>query len=271
MAKTTPYSQIAGIFIFASLAPFTNSSLTLVLQGVFIAAAVFMFRLRLGKLRPRQFIHLVPLVLFVLVLNALQGGGEIVLRSGPVMVTRQGIFRGIFLSTYILELFLMSRLLAEAHEKNTILNALQTMEGRMRRMVKLRTAGSGNRRGYVDRDRHGDRGGYLVLLYYVLMLFGNTYGELRLVFRSGAGPGGPGRPGRKNKESLRIRVLRFFRSVFYRSLREYDEGRWELPESAGPLKPVGADWLFIAGQAAVVAIPFILRKLPVLQEMPVWL
>jgi energy-coupling factor transporter transmembrane protein EcfT len=173
MARTTPYSQLANILLFVPSVLIIDHFILLGLQTAVFLCAFFQFKLRYQHIRPAQMLHLLPIILFICLLNAMKGGGEALLRVGPFLVTRQGLMRGAYLAVFILELYFMSRILTDAYEQRILLQALSTIDGKLHRGKK-----------------HGE---LMVLLYYIVRIFKNSYGELRVLFRRG--------------QSVRLRVL----------------------------------------------------------------
>lgn len=223
MARTTPYSQLANILLFVPSVLINDHFILLVLQVPVFLCAAFLFRLRYRTVRPAQLVHLLPVILFICLLNAVKGGGETLVRAGPLLITRQGMTRGVLLSVFVIELYFMSRILTDAFDQKTLLKALSAID----KMLHL-----GKERGEV-----------MVLLYHVMRIFRNSYGELRVFFR-------------REGQSLRMRVLRFFRESFFRSLREYEPAEGRPVEN---LKPVAADYVYVCIQAAAVTGSFFLH------------
>jgi energy-coupling factor transporter transmembrane protein EcfT len=227
MARTTPYSQLANILLFVPSALVINHYVILAAQAVVILCAILVFRLRMRNLRPEQVAHLLPVILFVCLINALKGGGEIVAGAGPLLVTRQGIWQGAFFSMFILELYVMSRLLTDAFEQKTLLHALGTID----RALHRRTG----------------TGEIMVLLYHVLQVFKNFYQELRMFFRHRERP-------------LRARILGLSRELFFRSLSQYEAEREATGiMAAESLRPAAADYVYVCVQAAVITCSFLAR------------
>ncbi|MFW6181334.1 MAG: hypothetical protein ACOC8N_06255 [Spirochaetota bacterium] len=227
MVRTTPYSQLANILLFVPSVLIIDHYVILGMQGVVILSAVLVFRLRVRDFRPAQVAHLLPVILFICLVNALKGGGELLAAAGPVLVTRQGVLRGAFFSVFILELYVMSRLLTDAFGQETLLHALGTIDRILRRKE-----GSGE---------------IMVLLYHVLRVFKNIYAEMRVFFR-------------QREKPLRARVLWFSRDLFFRSLAQYEVEQ----ESAGrphaeELKPATADYAYVCVQAAAITCSFLVR------------
>jgi energy-coupling factor transporter transmembrane protein EcfT len=224
----TPYSQIFSIPIFIAAVLVDRNPFILFLQAIFLVLSIPVFRLEIRGIRWRQVLHLVPILLFVIVFNAFRGGGEIILRAGPVLVMRQGMYRGIYFSAFIVELWIMSALLTRSFPEHELLGTFHAM--------------SFQRRGRRDRS---DGGGIALLLYFILRLFHSTYSELRTFFERGS-------------PTLKERTLRFISAAFRHAEMRYVELGSVEPQT---LKPRPSDYLYAGLQASTVLAALGLRIL----------
>jgi hypothetical protein len=224
--KITPFSLIFSMPIFIASVVVGKSTLTLVIQGLFLLMCTLIFNLDPGALRGKRLLSMIPLLLFVVLFNAFRGSGEILLRAGPLMLMRQGLLRGIYYAVFILELWVLSGFLT-GFEELQLISTLSTIG----RFLKVRK-GSG-------------REDMSLMLFSVLKLFHGTYVELRQFFARGSG-------------SLAARTLSFVTALFRRAEREFEESGNVNPI---PIRPRPADYLFVAIQIVVLVIPFI-PKMP---------
>lgn len=227
-ARVTPLSLIISIplFIFAVL--FKHNIYALFLQAAFLLLSMLLFALSPRELRWKRLLPLIPLLLFVFLFNAFRGGGEILLRLGPIMLMRQGVNRGLYYAAFILELWIMSGLLTSFSEQE-LLSTLYTIGRPFREKGK---------------DPGGD-GGVALMLYYVLKIFHSTYVELRQFFVRGSGP-------------LSRRTLLFVYSVF-----KHADSVYEKSDSVDPktIRLRISDYLFVVLQVIFMLTAFILHAL----------
>ncbi len=202
MVKITPYSQIVNTVLFISFALITTAFTTLIMQALFILFTSFIFKMRL-KIRLYHLIALLPVLLFIFILNSLHGGGEIIFRAGPFLFMKQGIVRGAFYTLFILELFMMSRALTGGFAPEKLFAVFYTIDRLLSRRGR-RIGGSSVK----------DKGGFMMILYHIIRLFYNTYSELRLFFTLRSQP-------------LKQRVIFFMKRVFLQSIADC-EGRDKL-------------------------------------------
>ncbi|MGQ9615173.1 MAG: hypothetical protein ACUVWJ_02095 [Spirochaetota bacterium] len=233
MAKITPYSQIINIVLFVPFALLTTALSVLIAQAIFITITSLVFKIHI-KIRFYHFIAILPVLIFILIVNSLHGGGEILLRFGPLFILKQGVLKGIFYTIFILELFFMSRVLTSGFTQEELLSSFYTID---RFLGKVRVNG----RFYPRRDN----GGFMVILYYVMKLFYNSYSELKPFFTQKAVP-------------LKQRVLFYMRRVFIRSLEEF-KGRDYVGMEA--VLPNRFDYIDISFQLVVLVSSLMLQRI----------
>jgi hypothetical protein len=210
--------------------------MTLVFQAVFIPFTALLFRIQIRCLRIKQLFYLFPVLLFVLIFNSFRGGGEIVFRAGPLIVMKQGILRGLFYATFIIELFFMSRVLTKSFNEGELISILYTTND----MFHGRKSKGGAQITQVNATP-----GFVLILYHILKIFHNTYAELRIFFKHGAG-------------SIREKALHFIRTVFMKSARDFEMyGKTNISK----LKPRGLDWLYVGLQISFLVSASIIEML----------
>jgi energy-coupling factor transporter transmembrane protein EcfT len=220
--KITPFSLIFSMPVFIAAVVLGKSTVTLVIQGVFLLISVLIFTLDPSALRWKRLLSLTPLLLFVVLFNAFRGGGEILFRAGPLMLMRQGLVRGIYYAFFILELWVMSGFLT-GFEELQLISTLYTI-------------------GWFLKGRKGSgKEDMSLMLISVLKLFHSTYVELRRFFARGSG-------------SLKRRTLVFIAALFRRAEGEFENSGNVKPV---PLRPRSSDYLFVTIQVVVHVIPFI--------------
>ena len=189
---------------------------------------VFLINIRLRDLRLTDILPLLPVLLFVFALNCLRGGGQIILRYGPIVILKQGIFRGVYYSAVIIELFLMSRLLTRGFSSEVLLGSLSSIDENIWRIF----------------GRKKKRRNPFTILFYVLGIFQITYSELRVFFS-------------RRERGLKKKVVRFFYSVFEKSLKEYETLK-QIPVVL--IKPKVSDGILIAAQILVFSCIYLIRR-----------
>jgi hypothetical protein len=221
--------------VFAVCALLFPSFLLLALQGAFILFLIAMGRtgvLLKVRLSAKELLPIVPVVGFVFVLNCFRGGGQVMLRWGPVLLIKQGMFRGLYYSGVIIELFLMSRALSRAFSSGQLLSSLSFIDAVFPKFGK-----NGASR-------------LILVLYHVLGIFSHVYAEMKIFFRG-------------KEWNLRQRTVQFFLKAFDRSLQSYEEGSGA---DFAVVRPTTADILLVSIQicaiAALVAAETVLPVLP---------
>ena len=189
---------------------------TLLMQSLFLGISVLFFSFSLRGMRWRAVLSIVPLLLFIFVFNSFRGGGEIVLRAGPVMIMRQGVERGFYYSLFVLELFFMSNFLTRSFSEDELVSVLFTMK-----MFS---------RGKRSQDSE-ERAGLALMLFYVLKIFHSAYRELRIFFK-------------KSSRSFRERALLFVHTLFMQAMRDFESH----PIEPGTMKPRFSDALILLVQ-----------------------
>jgi len=207
-----------------------RSFLLVSVQGVFIFFVFILTRTCLllrVRIHPKEIIPLIPVLLFVFTLNCFRGGGELLFRYGPILLLKQGIIRGSYYVAVIIELFLMSRLLTRAFSSELLLGSLSTLDLFLFRAFRNR------------------KGNFFLVLYYVIGIFSHVYAELKIFFRA-------------TEQNLKQKTVIFFRSVFEKSLIEFDEGnRAQMME----IRPKRGDFLLVSVQIAAFVVILIFQDL----------
>ncbi len=229
MAVTTPYSRIAGIFLFIAFALIARHFFILFFQALFIAVSIIFFDMKFGTRCIRRMAALIPLLLFIVVFNGMRGGGEVFLQRGPLIVMKQGVFRGLYFALMVMELYLLSRALTETQPER-LLSTLHTLNNIV----------TGKKRSTRRTD---ETGGLIIMLYYVMRIFYNTYSELNVIFKRGL--------------PVRTRTLLFIRTVFSSSEAEY---RRASEHELEIVRPVPGDILaFFINAALLISAVFAAR------------
>jgi hypothetical protein len=197
----------------------------LIFQAVFIPFTALLFQIKIRDLRIKQLFFLFPVLLFVIIFNSFRGGGEIVFRAGPLIVMKQGILRGLFYATLIIELFFMSRALTKSFKEGELISTLYTINAVFHRRR--------NKEG-IQITKINATPSFVLTLYHILKIFHNTYSELRIFFKGSAG-------------SIRDKTLHFIRTVFMKSARDFElHSRTNISK----MKPRGLDWLYVGLQVS---------------------
>jgi hypothetical protein len=200
---------------------------------VIIIVSFLLLRGTLRDILTRDYLRLVPILVFVFTLNAFRGGGEIIIKAGPFVLLKQGIFRGIYYSAVIIELFVMSRLMSNGFSPDLLISTFYTIDRHVFKRFLFR-----------KEKPKGDRNSFFLVLYYVLKIFQTVYSELRLFFKAGQG-------------SLKEKTVLFFNTVFSKSLDEYEQLN---KVSVYTVKPVYQDYIFMAGQAACLSTSMLIKQ-----------
>lgn len=230
----TPLSQIISIIIFVPFTLFVDNYISFFLQGILIIVTLLIFKIGGKGFSLRDFIPLIPVILFVFILNSFRGGGEIFFKIGPIMVVKQGIRRGIYYSILIMELFVMSKVLTRGYSHDLLLSTLYSIDRYLTCSFFLfKKENTDN----LERD-------FILILYYVLKIFDNTYSEIRVFLKKGKG-------------SLKERSVQFIYTVFRKSLSEYDNLESYV---FTPVKPNRWDFLFISIQISLLVAAIFIKK-----------
>jgi len=161
----------------------------------------------------------------VFILNCFRGGGQVILRYGPIILLKQGMIRGAYYSAVIIELFYMSRLLTRIFSSEVLLGALSSLDNLVFRVFK----------------RKEKR--FFIVLYHVLGIFAIIYTELKIFFRG-------------KKGGLKHKTVHFFHSVFTKSLHEFEI---QSCGSIDPVRPKKADYVLISAQLVAFCLISVLR------------
>lgn len=216
----TPVSLIINILLFALFALITQFYTTVLLQLAVIGTSFFLCRLKAKDLPLRQFLPIIPIVCFVLILNCFRGTGEVLVKVGPFLVVRQGILRGVYYTAVIIQLWLMSKILTIGFGEKELLISLSSF------------------------SRKHESSGIILVLYYVLRIFHNTYRELKGVFK-GSG------------KRIRERVIDFFMAAFEKSKSDFDRMRSFSPCQ---YRPLPFDFIYISLEVLVLLGSFLMRR-----------
>jgi hypothetical protein len=223
----TPLSQLFNTFLFACFALTTFRFSSIVFQTVFVLCSLFFFRGRLGKMKVRSVLPVLPVIVFVLAVNCFRGSGEVAARFGVFVLVRQGLTRGVYYACVIFLLFVMSRLLTKGFPQDLLFNALFTVS-RLFGRSKFARGGPGAPPSETD---------FLAVLFCVLGMFQVAYAEIRIFFRKG-------------ERSLKRKCIAYFYAVYEKSLdafKNMDAGSWS------PVVPLPFDYVHSALQVAVAA------------------
>ena len=177
------------------------------------------------SLRPKELLPILPVLLFVFILNCFRGGGEVILRYGPILFLKQGMLRGFFYSAVIIELFYMSRLLTKVFSPEVLLGTLSSLDTFVSRIFKPRNKS------------------FFVIIYHVLGIFSLIYTELKIFFRG-------------KKMGIKQKTVYFFQSVFEKSVNAFEVRN---RPRINPIRPQKADYVLISAQLVSFTLIFALR------------
>jgi len=180
---------------------------------------------------------LFPLLLFVFGLNAVRGGGEVIIHYGPLIVLRQGLARGVFFTGVIVEMFLTSKILTAGFSPEELFSALYTLDSSLSSVNYL------FKRKDARRGKNSLRKNFFLILYHVLQIFKYLYAEIPRFFRP-------------KHVSLKKRTVQFIHSVYDRSYGEYE--RIEQNQFV-TMKISSRDYLYIGSQILLYCSIFILK------------
>jgi hypothetical protein len=233
MIKITPFSQLVSIVFFIVFALLSESFTTIIVQLIFISISFALLKGKLSDIFSKDYFRLIPILMFIIVLNAFRGGGEIILKAGPFVLLKQGIFRGLYYAAVVIVLFMMSRLITNGFSPDLLISTFYTIDRHV--FYKFRF-----KREKPEPDKHS----FFIVLYYVLKIFKVVYSELKLFFKSGKG-------------SLKEKTVLFFNTVFKKSLDEYEQFN---KVSVLTIRPVFFDYLFVAGQVSCLSSAIIFKS-----------
>lgn len=187
----------------------------------------------------RDITPILPILLFVFILNCFRGGGEIVLRWGPIIILKQGIMRGVYFSAVIMEIFIMSKLLTKGFPPDSLLSTLYTIDTVICKIFRCKNSYSLN-----ENNPFHSRKNFILILFYVLRIFRIIYTELKIFFTI------------KGK-SLKGKIIQFFNTVFKQSLDKYEKMK---KVTVSPVKPVIHDYIYISVQVFLFSFLIILKN-----------
>jgi len=240
----TPISQLVNTLAFGAFALATRRFLTPGLQAVLVGFSLFFFRKRLRDLELAAFLHVLPILLFVFVMNCFRGHGEILARCGIFVLVKQGLLRGAYYCSVIVLLFVMSRLLTKGFGETRLLSLFIALSDWFYKVFP-RIEGRVRVEGEVP-------GGFLLLLFYVLRMFQTAYSEMGEFFRSRRKGG---------DTTVRRRIIAYFVRVYRKAMIELGNTRHEHERpSARSSGLVAADGLYISLQAAVIAASLVFGR-----------
>ena len=166
------------------------------------------------------------MLLFVFVLNCFRGGGQVILRYGPILLLKQGMMRGAYYSAVIIELFYMSRLLTRIFSPEVLMGSLSSLDTLISRIFKHR------------------KKRFFIVLYHVLGIFALIYTELKIFFR-------------RKERGLKQKTVQFFHGVFEKSLRDFEVRNIVCID---PIRPQKADYALISAQLVAFSLISVLRR-----------
>jgi energy-coupling factor transporter transmembrane protein EcfT len=186
-----------------------------------------------------ELIPLFPLLLFVFGLNAVRGGGEVIVHYGPLIILKQGLVRGVFFTGVIMEMFLASKVLTAGFSPEELFSALYTLDGSLSSVGNLFT------RQDTGKGKNGSRQYFFLVLYYVLQIFKYIYAEIPRFFRS-------------KHVRLKKRTVQFIHSVYNRSYGEYTRIK---QKRFVTLRISPRDYVYIGSQMILFSSVFILKMI----------
>ena len=201
--KTTPYSLMLSIPIFILFSLIFRNAFTLLLQAFFIVMALLVCGFSLRGLR---FLPLIPLLLFIVAVNAFRGGGEILYRAGPLIIMKQGVGRGLYYAVFVLELVAMSTMLTRSFSEEQLVSVFRSI---------------GRLFSRKSHEKAADHFSFSLMLFCILRTFHTCYAELRIFFR-------------KSPLSFRQRTLLFVQKLFQQVMADYEKTRGFYPETFRP-------------------------------------
>ncbi len=197
MVRISPHAQIVNTLIFAASALIVKNLFVPGIQCILIILSIILFDIRYKGRIFTFLVPLIPIILFILILNSFRGGGEILLRAGPFLLMKQGIIRGAYYSVFIVELFFMSRALTDSFSSNEFISTLYTIDTVVFRLFRKKQ----------DDDRNYENR-IITVLFYIMRIFYNSYSQIAIFFKKGA--------------SLKDKTVLFFKEAFFRSLYEFE-------------------------------------------------
>jgi len=233
MLKVTPFSQIANIIIFTIFSLSTRFFITPLLQIILIFTAYYIFKINIKDIHFKYYIPIIPIILFVFIINSFRGSGEIIVKLGPFVVVKQGIQRGYYYSFIIVILFIMSKTFTKGFNANVHISVLYSIGKAI-----------SNKMLFLKRPNANNNKDFLIVVYYIFKLFENTYSELKIFFKM-------------TELSLRNRLICFLYSVFEKSEENYEELR---SIEIKPTRPVSSDCVYIFFQISLCILIFIIGR-----------
>ncbi len=197
MVRISPHAQIVNTLIFAASALIVKNLFVPGIQCILIILSIILFDIRYKGRIFTFLVPLIPIILFILILNSFRGGGEILLRAGPLLLMKQGIIRGAYYSIFIIELFFMSRALTDSFSGEDFISTLYTIDTVVFHLFRKKPDTEGK-----------SENGILRVLFYIMRIFYNSYSQVAIFFKKGP--------------SLKDKTVLFFREAFFRSLDEFE-------------------------------------------------
>jgi len=166
-----------------------------VFQSTIILVSFFLLKIKIDKYILKRSIALIPLLLFITIVNIMHGSGKILFSIGPFYFIKQGLIKGVFYSVLVLDLFLMSYILTEGFDEIITIAVLKSF-----RLFKNKE----------DRKK-SDEIDFFILIYYVLKLFKICYSNIPIFFKIIK---------KKVKETFKNRFILFFEDSLKKSQEE---------------------------------------------------
>jgi hypothetical protein len=223
---STPFSLVFAIPLFIVFTLIFRNWLALVMQAAYIVILLLLCGFSIRGLRV---LPLIPLLLFIVVVNSFRGGGEILYRAGPFIVMKQGVLRGLFYGVFVTELFVMSSMLTRSFAEEQLVSVFHTLGGPWSRKTV---------------QRHSHQLSFTMMLFSILRAFHGAYANLHIFFK-------------KNTLSFRQRTLLFVQTLFEQVMKDYEtDGVF----SPAVLRPSAGDMLLVFGQFLALITALLLGR-----------
>ncbi len=149
-------SHLFNVVIFIVATFIAKTFLVVIVQAVVLA--LLMLKVKESLQITRKIFAIVPLVLFIIITNFMRGSGEIIFKIGPFFFIKQGLYRGIYFSLFLIELFLFS-------------NVLTAKYGEMGLVLSVKSL-----------TRFNGINNFFVMVFYVIQIFKVSYKNLNTFF-----------------------------------------------------------------------------------------
>lgn len=198
MSKITPYSQITALFTFALSAFIAKLFFIPLLQILIIGASIILCKVKITHIHLRRMLAIVPILFFVIGLNSFRGTGIVLFHLGPLILVRQGVWRGVYYAVIILEIYCMSMVLTIGFSKEVIVSSLIYIDQLFSQTI------------FMKRKRQKARSiCFFMLLYYVLGIAQFSYIRLPRIIKD-------------RKISLKERIIVYISESFKEAEVYYD-------------------------------------------------